>query len=122
MADPGLVKIARPPCPKKCHGPMTLTGVISSPGGLGVRTFEYALCNRTEKFGIEMGSTWMNAVLSFLISAGIIAFGLWAITYSIAAGSPLGFTLMGILPVAIGSISLYGAICEAKLAQNVAPS
>jgi uncharacterized membrane protein SpoIIM required for sporulation len=64
----------------------------------------------------------MNAVLSFLISAGIIAFGLWTITYSIEAGSPIGFTLMGILPVAIGSISLYGAICEAKLPQNVAQS
>jgi hypothetical protein len=31
----------------------------------------------------------MNAVLSFLISAGIIAFGLWTITYSIEAGSPI---------------------------------
>ena len=51
----------------------------------------------------------MNAVLSFLISAGIIAFGLWTITYSIEAGSPIGFTLMGILPVAIGSISLFTA-------------
>jgi len=64
----------------------------------------------------------MNAVLSFVISAGIIAFSLWTITYSIEAGSPIGFPLMGILPVAIGSISLYGAICEAKLAQNVAQS
>jgi hypothetical protein len=58
----------------------------------------------------------MNAVLSFLISAGIIVFSLWIIACSIEAGSPIGFTLMGILPVAIGSISLYGAICEAKLA------
>jgi hypothetical protein len=54
----------------------------------------------------------MNAVLSFLISAGIIVFSLWIITGSIEAGS----RLMGILPVAIGSISFYGAICEAKLA------
>ncbi len=51
----------------------------------------------------------MNAVLSFLISAGIIAFGLWTITHSIEAGSPIGFPLMGILPVAIGSISLLGS-------------
>ena len=50
----------------------------------------------------------MNAVLSFLISAGIITFGLWIITYANEAGSPLGITLMGILPVAIGSISFYG--------------
>jgi hypothetical protein len=61
----------------------------------------------------------MNTVLSFLISVGIIAFGLWTLTYSIEAGSSLGFTLMGILSVAIGSISFYSASCEAKLAQNV---
>lgn len=64
----------------------------------------------------------MNIALALLISAGIIAFGLWTITYFIEAGSPIGFTLMGILPVAIGSISLYGAICEAKLPQNVVRS
>ena len=64
----------------------------------------------------------MKAVLSSLISAGIIAFGLWILSYAIDAGSPVGFPLMGILPVAIGSISFYGAICEAKLAQNVAQS
>jgi hypothetical protein len=64
----------------------------------------------------------MNAVVSFLISAGIIAFGLWIITYAIEAGSPLGFTLMGILPIAIGSISFYGTIREVRLAQNVAQS
>jgi hypothetical protein len=58
----------------------------------------------------------MNAVLAFLISAGIMVFGLWITTCSIEAGAPIGFTLMGILPVAIGSISFYGAICEAKLA------
>ena len=64
----------------------------------------------------------MNAVLSFLISAGIMVFGLWIITCAIEAGSPIGFTLMGTMPVAIGSISFYGAICEAKLAWNVARS
>ena len=64
----------------------------------------------------------MNAVLSFLISAGIITFGLWIITYANEAGSPLGITLMGILPVAIGSISFYGTIREVRHAQNVAQS
>jgi hypothetical protein len=58
----------------------------------------------------------MNALLSFLISAGIIAFGLWIITCSIEAGSSLGFPLIGILPVAIGSISFYGTIREVRLA------
>jgi hypothetical protein len=64
----------------------------------------------------------MNAVLSFLISAGIIAFGLRIITHAIEAGSPLGITLMGILPVAIGSISFYGTIREVRLAPNVSQS
>jgi hypothetical protein len=61
----------------------------------------------------------MDTVLSFLISAGIIAFGLWTITCSIEAGSPIGFTLLGILPVATGLLSLYSAICEAKSTRNV---
>jgi hypothetical protein len=60
----------------------------------------------------------MNTVLSFLISAGIIAFGLWTVACSIEAGS-VGIALMSSLTVAIGSISFYGASCEAKLAQNV---
>ena len=64
----------------------------------------------------------MNTVLAFLISAGIIAFGLWVITCSIETGAPVGFPFMGILPVAIGSLSFYDAICEAKLARNVAKS
>jgi hypothetical protein len=59
----------------------------------------------------------MNAVLSFLISAGIIAFGLWAITWSIKGGLPIGFTLMGILPVAIGSVSFYESIREVRREQ-----
>ncbi len=64
----------------------------------------------------------MNTVLSFLISAGIVAFGLWTMICSIEAGAPLGFVFLGILPIAIGAISFYGAICEARLAQNVARS
>jgi hypothetical protein len=39
----------------------------------------------------------MDTVVSFLISAGIIAFGLWTIACSIKVGSPIGFKLMGIL-------------------------
>ena len=60
----------------------------------------------------------MNAILSFLISAGIIAFGLWIICNGIEAGSALDFRLMGTLPVVIGSISLYGATREVRLAQH----
>jgi hypothetical protein len=61
----------------------------------------------------------MNIVLSFLISAGIIAFGLWALANSIDAGASVGLTLMSMVPVVIGSISFYDACREARLAQNV---
>jgi hypothetical protein len=60
----------------------------------------------------------MNAVLSFLISAGIIAFGLWVIACSIKAGSPTGFTLIGIQPVAIGSVSFCESIFQVKREQS----
>jgi hypothetical protein len=56
----------------------------------------------------------MNRALSFLISQGIGGFGIWIIAHTIAAGSPLGWTLMGIPLVAVGLISLYQAIAEAR--------
>ena len=58
----------------------------------------------------------MDRALSLLISAGIAAFGVWIIGYIMASGSPLGWTLMGILSLIVGSISLYQAIGEARLA------
>jgi hypothetical protein len=58
----------------------------------------------------------MDRALSLLISAGIAAFGVWIIAYTMASGSPLGWMLMGILSIILGSISLYQAIGEARLA------
>jgi len=58
----------------------------------------------------------MDRALSLLISSGIAAFGVWIIGYAMASGSPLGWTLMGILSIILGSISLYQAIGEARLA------
>jgi hypothetical protein len=58
----------------------------------------------------------MDRALSLLISAGIAAFGVWIIGYTMASGSPLGWTLMGILSLMLGSISLYQAIGEARIA------
>ena len=52
----------------------------------------------------------MDTTFSFLISAGIIAFGVWIVAGTIAAGSPLTWTLMGSLPVVVGFISLYQAV------------
>jgi hypothetical protein len=56
----------------------------------------------------------MDTVLSFLISAGIIAFGVWVVAVTIAAGLPLAWPLMGMLAVVVGSISFRGSVVEAK--------
>ena len=53
----------------------------------------------------------MDAAFSFLISIGIIAFA-----GTIGAGSPLRWALMGLLTVIVGSISLYQAIRDLKIA------
>jgi hypothetical protein len=71
------------------------------------------LLSRTLFFGTEAN---MNAVLSFLISMGIIAFGIWIVAGTLAAGSPVAWALMGLLTVIVGSISLYQAVCEVKTA------
>ena len=57
----------------------------------------------------------MDAAFSFLISIGIIAFGIWIVASSIAAVSPLAWTLMGLLTVIVGSISLYEATRDLKI-------
>jgi hypothetical protein len=58
----------------------------------------------------------MDAAFSLLISVGIIAFGIWIVAGTIAAGSPLAWTLMGLLTVIVGSISFYQAIGDVKIA------
>jgi hypothetical protein len=57
----------------------------------------------------------MDRALSLMISAGIAAFGVCIIGYTIASGSPSGWTLMGILSIILGSMSLYQAIGEPRL-------
>ena len=56
----------------------------------------------------------MDTVFSLLISVGIIAFGVWIVAGTLAAGSPLAWTLMGLLTVIVGLISLYGSVREAR--------
>jgi hypothetical protein len=60
----------------------------------------------------------MNDALSLSISVGIIAFGIWIAAGTIDAGSPLAWMLTGLLPVIVGTISLYLAIREVKVAQR----
>jgi hypothetical protein len=54
----------------------------------------------------------MDTALSFLISAGIIAFGVWVVAGTITAGWP--WTLMGLLAVIVGLLSLYGSVRDAR--------
>jgi hypothetical protein len=56
----------------------------------------------------------MDMVLSFLISVGIIAFGVWIVASTIAVGWPFAWPLMGLLTVIVGLISLYGSVRDAK--------
>jgi hypothetical protein len=58
----------------------------------------------------------MNAAFSFLISIGIIAFGIWIAAGPIGGSSSLAWALMGLLTVIVGSISLYQAIRDFKIA------
>ena len=58
----------------------------------------------------------MDRALSLLISVGIIAFGVWIVAGAIAAGSPLAWKLMGLLPVVVGLISLYETVRTRGLA------
>lgn len=43
----------------------------------------------------------MNRALSLLISAGITAFGVWTVGYTMLSGSPLGWTFMGVLSMSL---------------------
>jgi hypothetical protein len=53
----------------------------------------------------------MDAAFSFLISAGLIAFGAWiAVGSTSGSGSPLVWVLIGLLPAVIGLMSLYPLI------------
>lgn len=75
--------------------------------------FSIMACSCTVR---SKGEPIMDTVLSFLISVGIIAFGIWIVAGTIAAGSLLGWTLMGMIPVAVGLISLFSEIRSDKTA------
>jgi hypothetical protein len=58
----------------------------------------------------------MNDACSLSISVGIIAFGIWIAVGAIGVGAHLAWMLMGLLPIIVGTISLYLAIREVKVA------
>ncbi|MEH2551021.1 hypothetical protein V1283_007666 [Bradyrhizobium sp. AZCC 2262] len=49
----------------------------------------------------------MEITVAYLISVGIIACGIWVVAGTIAAGSPLAWTLAGLVTVTVGSLSLF---------------
>jgi hypothetical protein len=57
----------------------------------------------------------MDAALSYLISAGIIAFGVWIVVGTVTAGS-MTWTFAGLVPMVVGSISLYQVVSGVKSA------
>src|SRR5256884_9570486 len=63
----------------------------------------------------------MDMVLSFLISAGIIAFGVWVVVGTITAGWPLAWTIMGLLAILVGVLSLYGSVRDARTPSRFRP-
>jgi hypothetical protein len=63
----------------------------------------------------EMEAT-VNAAFSFLISIGLVAFGISIVTGTIGGSSTFAWALMGLLTVIVGSISLYQAIRDRKIA------
>jgi hypothetical protein len=56
----------------------------------------------------------MNVAFSFLISIGIIAFGIWIVAGTIAAGSPLAWALMGPLTVVRSAFIKQLAISKSR--------
>jgi hypothetical protein len=58
----------------------------------------------------------MDATLSFLMSAGIMAFGVWIVVGTVIAGSPMPWTFTGLVPMVLGSISLYQVVSGVKSA------
>jgi hypothetical protein len=60
----------------------------------------------------------MDAVLSYLISLGLIAFGVLVVVFAVKTGasSLLVWTLLGLAPVVTGLLSLLSEIRDGKSA------
>jgi hypothetical protein len=58
----------------------------------------------------------MDTAFSYLISAGIIAFGVWIVVGTVTAGSPMAWTFTGLVPMVVSTISLYQIVSGVKSA------
>jgi hypothetical protein len=56
--------------------------------------------------------------MDMVVSAGIIAFGVWVVVGTITAGWPLAWTIMGVFPILVGVLSLVGSVREAGHGRN----
>ena len=61
----------------------------------------------------------MDAALAYLISVGIVSFGVWVVAAA-KAGSDvfLIWTVLGLLTIAVGLISLLGEIYNPRATQS----
>ena len=59
----------------------------------------------------------MDTAFAYLISAGMIGFGIWIVATAKVAGSDwfLVWIVIGLLPVAVGLMSLYGEIINDRI-------
>ena len=60
-----------------------------------------------EQFSAHTWRTEMETAVAYLISVGITACGIWVVAGTIAAGSPLAWTLAGLATITVGSLSLF---------------
>jgi hypothetical protein len=56
----------------------------------------------------------MDTALSYLISIGLIAFGVWIVAAKAASGSLLVWTFVGLIPVVVGLFRLFSGIRNDK--------
>ena len=50
----------------------------------------------------------MNKALAYAISAVIVCFGVWIVVAGLSSGSPTLWTIVGLVPIAIGLVSAFG--------------
>ena len=56
----------------------------------------------------------VDTALSYLISVGLIAFGVWIVAAKAASGSLLVWTFVGLIPIVVGLLSLFPEIRNSK--------
>jgi len=50
----------------------------------------------------------MGKVAAYVVSAGIVAFGVWVVIAGLSSGAPLLWICLGLIPVVIGLLSAFG--------------